>query len=641
MSENPERRPALLLVADDTDANRYAVVRHLKAMGLTIEEANNGKDALAKVRAIMPDLVILDIRMPDINGLEVARQLKSDERTAGIPILHISASFTDAASMARGLENGADGYLTHPVDPQILGATVRALLRAREAEREVRAAAGRWQATFDAIGEGVCITDRQGKVLRCNGAFHGLLGHDRVLQESRKLWELSPELGTMVNHFLTPAGERHPERVEINERTFRVSVSPIPGDDGEIDSFVWVITDLTRERVFDERVRRALQLETTGRLAGGVAHEINNMMTAILSYAEFALRGSQQDDPRRSDIEGIHRAATRSAEVARQLLTFSRRQVINPRTVDLHVLIREMRPTLVRLLGTDKTLVLELAAERAWVAVDSMGVEQVMINLALNARDAMPQEGRFEIRTSNIVLDDDMAARNKDVAIQTGPYVQISIRDSGHGMDPETLKHVFEPFYTTKEVGAGTGLGLATVYGMIKQSGGYIWADSQPGRGATFTVQLPEVNPVKPERTSGPHPESTPGSGTLVVVEDEHLVLNLLCRSLRESGYHVIEAADGRAALERMIELEGKVDGVVTDVIMPRLNGRELAAEIRARWPGMPILFISGYTNEDVVGRGLINRGEAFLQKPFDPRGLAAKVREMVAGELTGGRPGR
>jgi two-component system cell cycle sensor histidine kinase/response regulator CckA len=631
MSEIPmEKRQPCLLVVDDTDANRYAVVRHLKAMGLTVEEASNGKEALSKVKAINPDLIILDIRMPDMNGFEVTRILKSDERTSGIPVLHISASFTDPASMARGLENGADGYLTHPVDSQILMATVKSLLRARDAEREVRAAAGRWQATFDAIGEGVCITDKEGHVQRCNRAFHGLLDLEPIT-ETKKLWEVSPELGALINHFLKHGGETHAERVEINDRTLRVSASPIQREDGVIDSFVWVITDLTRERLFDERVRRALQLETTGRLAGGVAHEINNMMTAILSYAEFALRGSRMDDPRRADIEGIHKAATRSAEVARQLLTFSRRQVINPKTVDLHVLIREMRPTLLRLLGADKTLIIELAAKQPWVTVDPLGIEQILINLALNARDAMPLEGRFEIKTSNVILDDAMAARYKDVAIQTGPYIQMSICDTGHGMDQETLQHVFEPFYTTKEVGKGTGLGLATVYGMVKQSAGYIWAESQPGRGAEFTVQLPQVEAVSPERISGPHSDTTPASGTLMVVEDEQLVLSLLSRSLREAGYHVLEAADGRAALERMIELQGRVDGVVTDIIMPRLNGRELASEIRTRWPGMPILFISGYTAEEVVGRGLINRGEAFLQKPFDPRGIAAKVKELLA----------
>jgi two-component system cell cycle sensor histidine kinase/response regulator CckA len=636
MSEIPmEKRQPCLLVVDDTDANRYAVVRHLKAMGLTVEEASNGKEALSKVKAINPDLIILDIRMPDMNGFEVTRILKSDERTSGIPVLHISASFTDPASMARGLENGADGYLTHPVDSQILMATVKSLLRARDAEREVRAAAGRWQATFDAIGEGVCITDKEGHVQRCNRAFHGLLDLEPIT-ETKKLWEVSPELGALINHFLKHGGETHAERVEINDRTLRVSASPIQREDGVIDSFVWVITDLTRERLFDERVRRALQLETTGRLAGGVAHEINNMMTAILSYAEFALRGSRMDDPRRADIEGIHKAATRSAEVARQLLTFSRRQVINPKTVDLHVLIREMRPTLLRLLGADKTLIIELAAKQPWVTVDPLGIEQILINLALNARDAMPLEGRFEIKTSNVILDDAMAARYKDVAIQTGPYIQMSICDTGHGMDQETLQHVFEPFYTTKEVGKGTGLGLATVYGMVKQSAGYIWAESQPGRGAEFTVQLPQVEAVSPERISGPHSDTTPASGTLMVVEDEQLVLSLLSRSLREAGYHVLEAADGRAALERMIELQGRVDGVVTDIIMPRLNGRELASEIRTRWPGMPILFISGYTAEEVVGRGLINRGEAFLQKPFDPRGIAAKVRELLTGALTG-----
>ncbi len=631
MPESPPREQPLLLVADDTEANRYAVVRHLKAHGYAVEEADNGGGALARTRELLPDLLILDVRMPDMNGFEVARQVKADPRTAGVPILHISASFTDSESMARGLDNGADGYLTHPIEPVVMIATVRSLLRARTAERAVRVAAGQWQATFDAIGEGVCLVDHEGRIQRCNRAFEELM-ETGAGQDGQPLWEMVPGLAPLA-HAVGVEGIEQPRavRLEINGRTLRISTAPIRVESAGGDGAVLVVTDLTRERLVDERARRALQMETTGRLAGGVAHEINNMMTAILSYAEFALRGVALDDPRRADIEGIHKAASRSAEVARQLLTFSRRQVINPQTVDLHTLLREAQPTIARLLGADKVVVLDLAAERPWVAVDPLGLEQVLLNLALNARDAMPGEGRFEITTRNVVLDEAARARHGDVMIRTGPYVELTLGDTGLGMDPDTLQHVFEPFFTTKGVGEGTGLGLATVYGMVKQSDGYIWVESQVGRGTRFIVQLPEVAEVTatPARTS--HPEAGRASGTVLVVEDEPIVLTLLSRSLREAGYQVIEAQDGRMALEQMETRGGEVSVVVTDIVMPRMNGRELAEQVRARWPDIPILFISGYTSDEVVKRGLIGRGETFLQKPFAPRGIVEKVQELLA----------
>jgi PAS domain S-box-containing protein len=630
MSEERFRGPARLLVVDDTEANRYAVVRHLRMQGFDVTEAATGRDAIESVRLNRPDLVILDIRLPDISGLEITRTFRSDPRTASIPILHISASFTDTASKARGLDNGADGYLTHPVDPPVMLATVRALLRAHTAEREVAEAARQWAATFNAIGDGVCVTDLQGRIQRCNRAFEDLLGFKCEPDDPRPVWELAPlltALATTAESRQTSAGQA--VRIDSGDRTLRASVAFTPADEDASAGAVWVVTDLTRERRADERIRRALQLETTGRLAGGVAHEVNNMMTAILSYAEFALSGFALDDPKRADIEGIHAAATRSAEVARQLLTFSRRQTIQPRTVDCHALIRSLKPSIHRLLGADKSLFLDFQAKRPWVAVDPVGFEQILINLALNARDAMPPGGRLDIRTRNVVLDASMETEHPEVAIRWGSYLQVEVSDTGHGMSRQTLERIFEPFFTTKEVGQGTGLGLATVYGMMKQSGGYIWAESEPERGAMFTLQLPEGQPeamVPPPVVD----ETTPASGTLLLVEDEPVVLRLLARGLRDAGYRVVEAPDGRQGLDELMRLDGQVDAVVTDVIMPQMSGRELSAEIRARWPAIPILFMSGYTNDDVVGRGLLALGEEFLQKPFSPVMLTEKIQALM-----------
>ena len=615
---------ARILVVDDTEANRYVVARHLIRNGYVVEEAVNGRDAIESATGNPPDLIVLDIRLPDINGFDIARQLRADERTASVPILHISASFTDSDSIGHGLDNGADGYLTHPVEPTVMLATVRALLRAKSAEHQVREVADQWRATFDAIGEGVCITDLQGRILRANESFCELLDVTYRAGEHPLLFDLVPELATLDGD---GPDVRAAIRLDMADRNVRVSAVSAQFGAGKTAGRVYVVTDLTRERLADERVRRMLQLETTGRLAGGVAHEINNMMTAILSYAEFALRGLEENDPRRADIQGIHKAATRSAEVARQLLTYSRRQVIHPRHVDAIELLREVAPTLRRVLG-NRTLNLELLNDQAWIKVDPLGLEQVMINLVLNARDATDDHGQVDIRTKVIELDDKFAAMHPEIAIRTGSYLQISVSDDGEGMTKDVLEKVFDPFFTTKDVGKGTGLGLAVVFGMVKQSEGYIWASSELGRGSIFTIQLPLVAAVT-DLPEGPADEAL-GSRRILVVEDEPIVLELLGRALREGGYEVEDAADGIKALEVLERLEGKVDAVVTDVIMPQINGKELAIRIRQRWQDLPIVFVSGYTTDEVVGRGLVTRDEEFLQKPFAPGALVAAVGKVL-----------
>lgn len=627
------KRQRRLLVIDDTGANRYAVSRHLKANGYDVIEAATGLAGLDLALQEQPDLIVLDIRLPDISGFDVARRLRADERTADIPILHISASFTDAGSKVRGLDNGADGYLTHPVDPPVMLATVRALLRARSAERAAHALARDWSTTFDAIGEGVCVADPAGMIRQCNRAFRELLGTAEPGPGcTTRITDAIPGVEIVPGPpYLRLPGGADAVRMEVGDRWLRISSVPVAGDQGQAAGVVLVVTDLTRERRADERARLALQLESTGRLAGGVAHEVNNMMTVILANAEFALRGIAADDPRRGEIEGIHRAAARSAEVARQLLTFSRRHVVRPRQVDLHLLIRALEPTIRRLLGADRELRLNLFAESPWVTVDPVGFEQILVNLALNARDAMPHGGELEVRTSNAVLDHVVTDRHPEIAIREGDYVQIDVCDTGLGMDAATLDRVFEPFFTTKDVGEGTGLGLATVYGMVKQAEGYIWVASEPGGGSTFSVQLPQV-PAGTGKAARPTPtDASPGLGTIVLIEDEAMLRALLHRALAESGFEVAEAADGAQALDVLQELDGGVTAVVCDVIMPNVGGKELARRMRVRWPAIPILFMSGYTNEEIIRRGLLDPQEAFIQKPFAPGELTAAIRRMLA----------
>ena len=616
-----------LLVIDDTDANRYAVARHLRASGFVVDEAATGQDGLDRAVGNPPELIVLDVRLPDITGFEVARRLRSDPRTADIPILHISASFTDAGTKVLGLDNGADGYLTHPIDPPVMLATVRALLRARGAERRANAMARDWGATFRAIGEGVCVTDAAGRIIRCNEAFVELVGGANVTLGQTIIADLIPGAAMESQApYLRLPGDADVARLELHERWLRVSAVPAAGGQGDPAGVICVVTDLTRERLADERARRTMQLESTGRLAGGVAHEVNNMMTVILGNAELALQRLGPEEGARAEIEAIHQAATRSAEVARQLLTFSRRQVVQPRQIDLNALLRSLEGTLRRLLGAERALVVEPGARDAWVMVDPVGLEQILVNLALNARDAMPRGGRLEVRTSNVELDDSMARRYPEIVIRQGRYVQIDVRDSGVGMDARTLERIFEPFFTTKGVGEGTGLGLATVFGMVKQSDGYIWAASAPGEGATFTVQFPQVAAVGRREPAEPTTVPPGELGTVLLVDDEPMVAALLKRGLTQNGYRVESAADGHEALAVMQRLDGAVTAVVSDVIMPRMGGLELAIQIRERWSGIPILFISGYTNEEVIQRGLLPAEEAFLQKPFAPSELSAAL---------------
>ena len=493
---HPSPGRATILVVDDTEANRYAIVRHLQNADYTVLESATGIDGLTRAFTHLPDLVILDVRLPDISGFEIARRLRSDEQTAAIPLLHISASFTDTQTQVQGLDNGADGYLTHPVEPAVLLATVRSLLRAREAERRAHATARAWRATFDTIGEGVCVTDRQGLIVRCNQAFADMIGQPYATLLQRPLSAVLPEARLLAEApFIAFESENLDggEPLQIQGRWLRASAVALSDDHGIPTGAVCVLTDVTRQRQADERVRQVQQLEATGRLAGGVAHEINNMMTIILGYSTFVLERVDQGDRAHADLEEIHRAASRAAEVARQLLTFSRRQPVRPTALDLSAVLRDLQRTMSQLLGADRALRLDLPSSGIWARVDRGQFEQVLVNLTLNARDAMSTGGVLTMRVKAVHLDAEFAAARPGVAVRIGPYVRIDVEDTGHGMDEATRNRAFEPFFTTKEIGAGTGLGLATVYGIVKQANGYVWIDSAPGRGTIFSIYLPRI----------------------------------------------------------------------------------------------------------------------------------------------------
>jgi CheY-like chemotaxis protein len=366
-----------------------------------------------------------------------------------------------------------------------------------------------------------------------------------------------------------------------------------------------------------------------GSLAGGVAHEVNNMMTAVIGFGGFVLKGLPTDHPLRSDVNEMVKAANRAAGITKQLLAFTRQQVLQPSVLDLNGVVSNVSRMLGSLLGADIDLVTELDHSIGPIRADANQLEQVIVNLALNARHAMPSGGRLRLQTSSVTLDGGYSARHPGVAIEHGAYVALSVSDTGVGMDASTQARAFEPFFTTKPVGEGTGLGLSMAYGIIKQSDGYIWLYSEPGRGTTVKVYLPVV--TQPLDRFGEQEEMPRGQGEIIlVVEDEEAVRTFARRSLEEAGYRVMEAAAGREGLELVTAREGHVDLVLCDVILPEMTGHELGRCLEAVRPELPVLYMSGYPGLEVVERGLIAREDPFLEKPFTPEVLALAVRGLL-----------
>ncbi|OGP83386.1 MAG: hypothetical protein A2Y95_00340 [Deltaproteobacteria bacterium RBG_13_65_10] len=379
----------------------------------------------------------------------------------------------------------------------------------------------------------------------------------------------------------------------------------------------------------EEQLLQSQKMEAVGRLAGGGAHDFNNLMQIILSYAEMAVERSAMDPEERQDLEEIKKAATRAANLTRQLLAFSRKQVLDPKVLDLNAVLKDLEKMLPRLIGEDVDFQLILAPDLGRIKADPSQIENVIMNLAVNARDAMQYGGTLTIETGNTEIDEEYARFHPFVP--PGRYVMITVTDTGVGMDAEVRSHIFEPFFTTKEAGKGTGLGLATVYGVVKQSGGYIWVYSEAGKGASFKILLPCVDESAVEVKLGSEREESPrGSETILLVEDESSLRKLVSQLLRTWGYTVLEASHGEEAINMARIHPGAIDLLLTDVVMPAMSGRELAKLLVPLREGIKILYMSGYTDDTILQHGVLDPGSALLQKPFTQETLSRKVYEAL-----------
>jgi PAS domain S-box-containing protein len=485
--------------------------------------------------------------------------------------------------------------------------------------------------------ETVVITDVTGAILYVNPAFEETTGYARqevlgknpsILKSGkqdadfyRQMWDTLTAGNVWRGRFVNKRkdGKLYQEEAVI---------SPVRDTAGEVVNYIALKLDVTREARLERQLQQAQKMESIGRLAGGVAHDFNNMLGVISGYTDIVLGDMAGDDPRRADLEEVQRAAVRSVDLTRQLLALARRQSAEPRLLNLNEVLSNSEKMLGRLVGEDVELAVT-AAEDLWlVKVDPSQVDQILANLAVNARDAIHGTGRIAIETRNVVLDEEDCLDH--AGSRPGAFVRLTFSDTGVGMDKETLAHAFEPFFTTKPVGVGTGLGLATVYGIVRQNDGYVHVDSELGAGTTFRIDLPRCGEVAETGSREPLPVCVAGTETVLVTEDEEQILNFCRTALIAEGYQVIAATRPDEALLLAQAHKGDIDLLITDVIMPEMNGRQLGERIQRLRPGVKILYMSGYPADVITHRGILDRGFNLLQKPFLRNELAARVRQTL-----------
>jgi PAS domain S-box-containing protein len=571
----------------------------------------------------------------------LARLVQEPERSlaADIRVCHRSGA-------PRFLEVRGRNLLAHPaVGAMVLN--VRDVTDRHRAEAALRSSEERYRSLFEESRDAIYISTPAGELLDLNPAGLHLLGfasREGAMAAPARTLYWDPAARERFAARMREEGYVKDLEVDLrtangDRRRVLETATAVLDSEGRVVAYRGTLRDVTVQRALEEQLRQTQKMEAVGRLAGGVAHDFNNLLTAINGYSELVLRRLGADDPLRREVEEIHRAGRRAAELTGQLLSLSRRQVLVPRRLDLNRTVAGLERLLRRVLGEGLELALSLDAAPAAVRGDAGQLEQVLLNLALNARDAMPGGGRLEIATRSVWVDDEEA--RLDPGVMPGPYVELAVRDTGTGMEPEVLQHLFEPFFTTKERGRGTGLGLSTVYGIVRQNSGLIRVESRPGEGSCFRVLIPAARaPVTGEERRRRAHGRQPGAETVLLVEDERSVRELLATALREEGLTVLEAGDGEEALQ-LARGDGRIDLLLTDIRMPRLGGGELAAALGGSHPGLRVLFMSGYTERPGTGSAAaVAASSAVLQKPFSNADLLAAVEEALGAPAAGAGAG-
>lgn len=641
----PSAPPLRVLLVSSRDEDFYLIreilERNRHALPTELDHAASLEEAKARLEQGSIGLVLFDHSTPDSTAIQLVSELLRSG--TGVPFLLLT-EHADEKAVAEIIEAGV---LDCVEKTQLTGAdlvrTMRCCVNLHSSHQQRQAAEESLRKLSRAVeqsADAVIITDLNGIIEYVNPAFEAVTGYSseevvgktpRILKSGeldeetyRVLWQTILS-GNAYRGILS--NRRKNGEIYYIEK----SISPIRDSQGRITHFVANGRDLTERRRVEAQLVQAQKMDAIGRLAGGVAHDFNNLLTIITSYSELALDSIIPGTPLQSQVQEILSAARRATELTRQLLAFSRKQPQALRVVELNAVVGGIVKTLRRLIGEDIEFNFNPGKELGHVRLDPLQVEQILMNLAANSRDAMPQGGRFTVETSSVYLDEEYVQRKRAV-IPTGKHVLLTVSDSGVGIPADSLPHIFEPFYTTKPTGQGTGLGLATVYGIVKQNHGFVWAYSEPGMGTIIKIYLPCVN--KPERaveTTNRNTEvALPGTETVLLVEDEEAVRRASAEYLARCGYTVLEAKDGLQALSLVKNHTSPIDLLVTDVVMPHMSGGQLADEMETLRPQTKVLFVSGYAGKTVVDHNVVDLESNFLQKPFTLRQLARKVRSAL-----------
>jgi PAS domain S-box-containing protein len=667
-----------ILLVDDLASNLKLLEMLLESQGHRTLQAMNGQEGLLRARAERPDLAISDILMPVMDGYALCRAWREDPDLREIPFIFYTATYLSEEDERFALSLGAAAFLRKPMEPDLFlaqiqrvveGIQCRALAvpdppptdegaflklynerlvqkldqRNQELARrvdELMLAESRVRlqgAALEAAANGILITDRQGTIQWVNPAFLVTTGFDRpevIGHTPRILNSGFHDAGFFKNLWdtilagLLWCGEIVNRNKAGALQTFQVAITPMRDEAGTVSHFIEILQDITEKKRMESEYRHSQKMEAVGRLAGGVAHDFNNMLNVILINAEISLLAKDLPEKHRLRVLEIQEAAERSAVLTRQLLAFSRKQPAQPKRIDLNQVVLENQKMLNRMIEGDIELVLHPGPDLPPAFLDPSQLSQILANLVINARDALPGAGTISIETASVLVEEDSRLIHGGLA--PGEYIRLTVSDTGCGMDAYTLEHLFEPFFTTKGEGKGTGLGLAMVYGIIKQNLGAITVYSHVGLGTSIKIYLPAC----PEEAAGEEPRveaSVPGGReTILVAEDEKSMLKVIKIGLEGKGYRVLTAENPLDAFMLAQQHGGSIDLLITDVVMPGMNGKELQERITLVRPRIEVLFISGYTGDIIAKRGLMAMDTHFIQKPFRLQDLARKVREIL-----------
>ncbi|EPJ80176.1 multi-sensor hybrid histidine kinase [Pseudomonas sp. CFII64] len=648
------KREIRLLIVDDNAATRYALRRRMEQHDFVVLEAGTGNEGLALIASEAPDALILDVNLPDMSGFDIVRLLRSEPRTALLPVVHVSAASIQTADIVTGLEAGADAYLVHPVDGDVLLATLRTLLRVRDTEYALRESEARFREIFVNISAPIAVMDADLKVHECNHAFAQLIqksisqhtmldslsaGQEEIIQQLRAgllagerwrgtllmavkgdvretEWQISPYRTPELSLVFVEDVTEHRQREQSHLR--------------QLDSVNTRLAHEVAERARTEaQLLQAQKMDAIGKLTGGIAHDFNNLLTGIITGIELIKKRTAENRPERVAryADAALASAMSAAALTHRLLAFARQQPLDARPIDVNEHIRSLEDLLSRTIGKRITLTLDLTSKSAVALVDSSQLESAILNLVINARDALPGGGNVRVTT--------FAAHSKgDPRVADGAYIALSVKDDGVGIDHSVIDKVFDPFFTTKPIGEGTGLGLSTIYGFARQSGGDVLIRSVAGHGTEVTLMIPAAIDVLPAQAEPGIPVQ-PGAGEhILIVEDTASVRMFVNELLVDNGYRCTQAADVATALN-ILENDPSVDLLLSDVGLPHMNGRELAERARVWRENLPVLFMTGYAENAINRQRFLGERMDMVIKPFKLNALLEKVRKMLEGSTT------